>query len=447
MDKKTKQQKRSIPHTRAVQRDRSKRVNSAPTDEQIEQWMEEAVQPAVYTQMELYRQMGLRARVLTLVVMVAFVLNLLWRQLGSVREGTRVLREEGMLWVTPLEGVSPQAVLKRMGHLPATLFYNILLEVIPQMQAQAVARQRPLPPATSWARQHFEHIWAADGSVLDNLLKKTGLLAEAEEAVLAGKIVTLVDVATQMPDAITYTEDSQSHDHSFWEWLMDQVKANVLLLLDKGWLDFDRFDQLTEQGVGLITPLKSNGAYQEVQVLSKTANVHDVIIRLGSRQRQCRHPMRLVSVLFKGKWYRYVTNVLYPTILPPEVIVALYGQRWRIEDAFNVVKRLLGLAYFYTGSVNGVQLQVWATWLLYTMLVDLTDSVAEGLQRPFRDISMEMVYRGLYHFAQARKQGQADDVVAYFVRKAKDLSLIKQKRPLKHLSLVEQMNLTIPKVT
>jgi hypothetical protein len=335
MDKKTKQQKRSIPHTRAVQRDRSKRVNSAPTDEQIEQWMEEAVQPAVYTQMELYRQMGLRARVLTLVVMVAFVLNLLWRQLGSVREGTRVLREEGMLWVTPLEGVSSQAVLKRMGHLPATLFYNILLEVIPQMQAQAVARQRPLPPAVSWARQHFEHIWAADGSVLDNLLKKTGLLAEAEEAVLAGKIVTLVDVATQMPAAITYTEDSQSHDHSFWEWLMDQVKANVLLLLDKGWLDFDRFDQLTEQGVGLITPLKSNGAYQEVQVLSKTANVHDVIIRLGSRQRQCRHPMRLVSVLFKGKWYRYVTNVLDPMILPPEVIVALYGQRWRIEIVFT----------------------------------------------------------------------------------------------------------------
>jgi hypothetical protein len=81
------------------------------------------------------------------------------------------------------------------------------------------------------------------------------------------------------------------------------------------------------------------------------------------------------------------------------------------------------------------------------MLVDLTDSVAEGLQRPFRAISMEMVYRGLYHFAQAGKKGQADDVVAYSVRKAKDLSLIKQKRPLKHLSLVEHMNLTIPTIT
>src|SRR5207249_6518342 len=39
-----------------------------------------------------------------------------------------------------------------------------------------------------------------------------------------------------------------------------------------------------------------------------------------------------------------------------------------IEDAFNVVKRLLGLAYFWTGSENGVTVQLWATWLLYAVL-------------------------------------------------------------------------------
>jgi hypothetical protein len=85
------------------------------------------------------------------------------------------------------------------------------------------------------------------------------------------------------------------------------------------------------------------------------------------------------------------------------------------------------------------------TWLLYAMLVDLTDSVAEALQKPFKAISMELVFRGLYHFSQARHRGQASDPIEYFVRKAKSLSLIKQKRRKKHLSLVEQMNLTIPK--
>lgn len=156
--------------------------------------------------------------------------------------------------------------------------------------------------------------------------------------------------------------------------------------------------------------------------------------------------MRLVKVLFRGKWYQYLTNILDPNRLPPACVVALYDQRWRIEDAFNTVKRLLGLAYFYTGSVNGIQLQVWATWLLYALLVDLTDAVAEALNRPFRDISLEMVFRALYHFAQARHKGKADDVVIYLAKKAKDLSLVKQKRKRDHLSKIQQMGLTIPRI-
>ena len=44
--------------------------------------------------------------------------------------------------------------------------------------------------------------------------------------------------------------------------------------------------------------------------------------------------------------------------------MALYRQRWRIEDAYAIVKRLLGLAYFWCGAQNAVELQLWATWLL-----------------------------------------------------------------------------------
>ena len=80
------------------------------------------------------------------------------------------------------------------------------------------------------------------------------------------------------------------------------------------------------------------------------------MIVLGSPQAHYQHPMRLVEVLFHGKWYRYLSNVIDPTILPAECVVALYDQRWRIEDAFNVIKRLLGLDYFHTASLNGLQI-------------------------------------------------------------------------------------------
>jgi hypothetical protein len=62
----------------------------------------------------------------------------------------------------------------------------------------------------------------------------------------------------------------------------------------------------------------------------------------------------------------------------------------------------LGLAYFWVGSINGVQVQIWATWLLYAMLVDLTDQIAEAMKHPFADISMEMIFKGLYHFTQEK---------------------------------------------
>ena len=410
-----------------------------------EQWLEEALHPAALSQVTYFQQLGLRARTLSLPVMVAFVVSLIWRQLGSVREAVRVLREEGMLWVEPLEAVSPQAMLERFNTLPAELFYKVVQEILPQMQQKAAGRKRPLPAAVVYAREHFAHIWSVDGSVLDNLLKKTGLLQEADKPVLAGKITTAVDIMTQVPAHIWYNEDPHAHDQTFWEMIFEVLVAGTLLLLDKGYIDYAIFDRLTNENVGFVTPMKKNASYKVIRVLYKTENIQDLVIQLGSKQKRCHHEMRLVKVHFRGRWYCYLTNIVDSEKLPAECVVALYDQRWRVEDAFNIVKRLLGLAYFHCASLNAVQIQVWTTWLLYAMLVDLADSVAEALHKPFKAISMEMVFRGLYHFAQARHRGHAFDPVEYFARKAKSLSLIKQKRPKKHLSLVEQMNLTIPK--
>ena len=46
------------------------------------------------------------------------------------------------------------------------------------------------------------------------------------------------------------------------------------------------------------------------------------------------------------------------------------------------------------------------TWLLYAVLVDLTDEVAEALGERFSRIPMEIVYRGLHHFTQAYYRGK-----------------------------------------
>jgi hypothetical protein len=60
--------------------------------------------------------------------------------------------------------------------------------------------------------------------------------------------------------------------------------------------------------------------------------------------------------------------------IAPYVVADLYQKRWRIEEAFFLVKRLLNLSYLWTGSLNGIKLQIGATWLFYAVLVDLGDA-------------------------------------------------------------------------
>ena len=113
---------------------------------------------------------------------------------------------------------------------------------------------------------------------------------------------------------------------------------------------------------------------------------------------------------------------------------------YAIEDAYAIVKRLLGLAYFYGGAQNAVEMQVWATWLLYAVLVDLTDAVAEALNQPFAAISMEMVYRSLYYFTQAYQRGQATDVVDFLATNARLYGIVKRPRKRSRRNLLLELS-------
>ena len=438
--RKPNQQRRSHPHTRAIQRDRSKRPTLAPSAPAIEASLADLVQPAVYAQLAAFRAAGLRDRILALPVMVALVLSMIWRQIGSVREAVRVLAHEGFLWVQPTR-VSQSALVQRLGTLPAPLFANVLHDLLPQLHQRAHARQRPLPPVVAHAQQHFAHVLALDGSTLDALLRKTGLLRDSATHTLAGRMAALVEVGTQVPQQVWYEDDSLAHDARFWDHLWSVLQPRTLLLFDQGFVNYAHFDTLTERGVGFIMASTRHQVWREQAVLADTAQVRDRLIRLGSRRDTCcQHLMRLVEVQVGSRWHRYLTNVLDPTVLTAAHIALLYAQRWRIEDAFNLVKRLLGLAYFWSGSSNGVQVQVWATWLLYAVLIDLTDAVAEGLAQPLQQVSLEMVYRGLYHYTQAAQRGEADDVIDYLVAHAKRLDLRKQQRK-KRRSLEDRLAL------
>ncbi|MCL4395486.1 MAG: IS4 family transposase, partial [Chloroflexi bacterium] len=144
----------------------------------------ELIRPITFSTVAFYYDLGLRQRLLTLPIMVALVLTMIWRQVGSVRQLVHLLNTEGLFWAEPTQ-VSQQAVSQRLRTLPAELFLQVLTTLLPQLQARWRERQRPLPPEIVWAQAHYTEVLVHDGSTLDALLRKVGLLREAETNPLA----------------------------------------------------------------------------------------------------------------------------------------------------------------------------------------------------------------------------------------------------------------------
>jgi hypothetical protein len=196
--------------------DHVRRKNVPGSDnEVIEAQLSDLVSPAVANQLAYYRQLGLRSRILNLPLMVAAVLTMLWRQVPSVHELTRMLAREDLLWCQAVK-VSQQALSQRFLAFPAELFEGVLKALLPQLHQRWQERHsRPLPESITYARRYFEQMWVADGSTLEALFRKLKVLEEVPVGQLAGKIGTVVDLLTRLPVEIWFREEAQTNDASF----------------------------------------------------------------------------------------------------------------------------------------------------------------------------------------------------------------------------------------
>jgi hypothetical protein len=301
-----------------------------PAGEEVEQQWWALLSPSLLTPRRLERNdpqnpqrvIRLRKRVLTLPVMVAIILSLVWRRLGALAEGQRTLAQEGLLGVAPVE-VSEQALAKRLDTRPASVLAQVFAEVGTRLQAQPVP---VLPGGAAWAavRAPFPQIAVVEGSTLEALRKKTQALRGRAGVVLAGRTMVRVEAFTHRPLWQLDTEDAAANDNRFAPQILAALPVGGLLSVDLGFFSFLWFDDFTPQQKFFVTRWRQKPAYRTVQVLGEGPHYRAEIIELGQyRSPPCRQRVRLVSVLGHGQWYRYLTNVLDPQVLSARQVCEL----------------------------------------------------------------------------------------------------------------------------
>ena len=112
-----------------------------------------------------------------------------------------------------------------------------------------------------------------------------------------------------------------------------------------------------------------------------------------------------------------------PWQFTPLQIVQLYGRRWDIEMAINLVKTHLNLHLLWSSKTNVILQQVWAALTISQILHALHMEIASRSGVDSAEVSLALLVRYLPVFAQ---KGQ--DPVDFFVKYGREAHFIRPSR-------------------
>lgn len=145
----------------------------------------------------------------------------------------------------------------------------------------------------------------------------------------------------------------------------------TILAIDRGYVDYEWFRELTKEDVYFVTRMKEGAVYvvhQELEVPQNSKVVCDQIISFPRLSRDGEEPVlfRRVEVLDEEKQeiIVFLSNLL---AFGATTIAAIYKDRWQVELFFKALKQTLKIKTFVGTSANAVRTQVWTA--LIAMLV------------------------------------------------------------------------------
>ena len=158
----------------------------------------------------------------------------------------------------------------------------------------------------------------------------------------------------------------------------NHYKHNEITAMDRAYINYAKFEELTDRGVVYVTKMKKRLSYEILVdfIHQKSQGVMEyreqiVVFRKGN----INHIARIITYvdIKKDKQPKPISLLTNDFDMPLETIISIYRRRWQIESLFKQIKQNFPLRYFYGESANAIKIQIWVT-LIANLLLSLLQS-------------------------------------------------------------------------
>ena len=187
------------------------------------------------------------------------------------------------------------------------------------------------------------------------------------------KVHTVIHANEGVPSDIKFT--SAATNDSFMLKPTTLSKGDIMAM-DRAYIDYEKFEQLTERGVIYVTKMKKSLKFgiQKDVMWQNADGLMEVRVQYVTLTKQKKdgetiiHHARIITYpdVKKHKLIRLLTNDMDSD---PDEIIAIYRQRWEIELLFKQIKQNFPLKYFYGESANAIKIQIWVTLIANLLLM------------------------------------------------------------------------------
>jgi len=147
-------------------------------------------------------------------------------------------------------------------------------------------------------------------------------------------------------------------------------EPGTIVAMDKGYVDYEWWKQMTEEGVYFVTRLKQDLKYEVIgeRAVPQNSNVRqDVDIRIQPYRKDFELRLRLVTIWDEDK-QRELTFLTNHLKFGATTIARIYKERWQIELFFKSLKQLMRVKTFVGTSANALKTQLWAALIAMLLL-------------------------------------------------------------------------------